>query len=638
MGVLIEYSSPSTIAKTEFSKIIKKSVRSSFSLDLSEEEVKATIDIPKNSMGDISTSIAFKLAKELKKNPKEIAFEIANHLEKTDLIPNTMELNGYLNGIFNESMYSKLVLEAVAKDQNKYGMSEEGVGKKVIVEFASVNPNKPWHVGHLRNALLGDFVSNILEFSSHQVERENYIDDLGLQMAESLWGLRNFNAIPNEKYDQWIGKQYVEVNKKLLEPNSQVNKEIKDMLKRMEDLDSTESVEVRTMAEKCVKAQLETSANYGIYHDVMIWESDVVRQKLLEKALEFATKNGILEKPSEGKYANSTVVPMYKIAKYVKEFAGNEEEAKVIVRSNGAATYIAKDFAFHMWKFGLVEDSFRYEKFNTQFNGKPLYTTSASGSKMEFGNVTNAINIIGSAQRVEQQIMKSMFSLLNEDKIAKGIVHLSYGEVEIKDSNLSTRSGAWLGKDKNYTADDLLKEATEKASIIVTKSEKINDKNSISSISKSVALAAIKFEFLKYALESKIVFTWEKSLNFEGDSGPYCLYSYARAVRVLEKSGFIVSPHKITELKGITRGEDFELVKHIGNFSSVIEKANLEYRPNLLTDYALTLAALFGKFYKNMPILKEGEARDLRILLTYAVKQTMENTLRLLGIVPIERM
>ncbi|MDE1828494.1 MAG: arginine--tRNA ligase [Candidatus Micrarchaeota archaeon] len=628
-------SSPSAQAKSEFAEIVLAAVKFGFEgVEIGIDDVSASISIPKSEMGDLCTSIAFRLGKMMKKSPREVAIHISTNAKPTRLLKNFSEANGYVNAVLDEKEYSKLVLQQVIAEKECYGASDSGKGKKVIVEFPSVNPNKPWHVGHVRNAVLGASISNILKFVSFNVEREDYIDDLGLQMAESLWGWMNISSKPDKKFDQWMGEQYVLVNKEMEKQN--MKKDLDLILKKLENLDSEESRTVRELAERCVRAQLETAMAYGVYHDVMIWESDIVRAKLLEKALKLADMKGILDKPTDGKYAHSTVVKMHKIARFAKELIGNEEEAKVIVRSNGAATYIAKDFAFHSWKFGLIDSAFRYSKFIDQDNGKPLYFTSKSGEEMEFGKVDLAINIIDVRQKYEQQIMKAMFSLIGEEKIAEGIIHFAYGRVTIKGSDLSTRSGSWMGDGKNFTADDLLREAKEVAHKIVSQSESISDKSSFDSISNSVALAAIKFEFLKFAAESEIVFSWDKALTFEGDSGPYCSYTHARATRVLEKGAFEIP--KSVDADKVERGADFELIKLIGSFNEMVEKAAREYRPNVITDYLLNLSSLFSKFYEKMPIITGGESKEVRLAITYCAKQTLGNALRLIGIEPLERM
>jgi arginyl-tRNA synthetase len=585
----------------------------------------------------MSSSIAFKLAKMVGRSPIEIAKKLAAGMKGTSLMPLFKDVNGYVNAFFDEKKYSGLVLRKVLEEKKDYGKSEIGGGRRVIVEFPSVNPAHPWHVGHVRNALLGDAISNLQEFCSYEVEREDYIDDLGLQVATALWGWFNISNKPDKKFDQWLGELYVKANKEM--EKEEVKKEVEAILKKLEDAETKESKAGREMAEKCVMAQQETAFSYGIYHDVMIWESDIVRAKLLNKALALAADKNILEKPEEGKYKDATVVKLEKITKYAKELEGSREDAKVIIRSNGAATYIAKDFAFHTWKFGLIDAKFNFREFiEKQPNGKPIFTTAPMGSQMNFGNVKKAINIIDSGQAYEQLIMKVMFSLIDHEEISNNLVHLSYGKVSIEGEKISGREGNWLGEERNYTADDLLRETKERALGIASKSEKITNKEEIDSIANAIALSAIKFEYLRMAPERAMVFSWKSALDFEGNSGLYVMYTYARSKKILKRVGYIEAIPDVSDFEKMTRGYDFELVKMIGDAQEIIEKACEEARPNVITDYLLEISSLFSKFYETMPVIKGEDAKNVRLALVCALGHVIENMLLLLGITTVNEM
>ncbi len=629
---------PSKEVMLAFAAALSEAVAKAYpAVDAEALQVGITItEAQPSSGGDLSSSVSFRLAKVLGRKPGDIAKEIAPMLGAVKFVSRFEELNGYINAFLDENAYAGVVVSEVAAEKDSYGTGAAGKGEKVMVEFPSVNPNKQWHVGHLRNALLGDTICNLLTACNYKVEREDYIDDLGLQIAETAWGWKNLSDKPDKKFDLWLGEQYVEVNRRIAE-KPELKAAMYDILNRMEDVNSAESLAIRGIAERCVLAQSETSFAYGIYHDVMVWESDIVRALLLKKALEIAERSGIVEKPAEGKYAGCTVVKLDKLSKFAKELEGSREDSKVLVRSNGAATYLGKDFAFHLWKFGLIEGGFNYKKLiEAQPDGRPLYSTSPEGAKMEFGNEKRAINIIDASQYYNQLILKLMFSLMGREDCADNLVHLAYGVVRIAEGGLSTRKGTWQGEGgRSYTADDLLREVKAKTLEIVAKSEKIANKDSAGEISEKVALAAIKFEFLRIAPEKEIVFSWEKALSFEGNSGPYCQYTYARASRILEKAGDFVAPRSFTHM---SRGQDFELVKLMGRFQEVSEKACNECRPNVVTDYLLDLASEFSKFYEAMPVLKGGEAMEERLAIVAAFKQVVKNALALLGIGVVERM
>jgi arginyl-tRNA synthetase len=614
---------------------LKKAMASAYpEAGLSDDELMLSITVPQGQEWDLSSSIAFRLAKKLGANPAEIAGKLSGLMPAGNYVASVEATNGYLNARLDERKYTSLVLARIRDEGGAYGTSAMGEGRKVIVESPSANPAHPWHVGTLRNALLGNVVSNLFEACSYEAEREDYIDDLGLQVATALWGWINMGDKPDKKFDQWLGELYVRVNREMGQ-RPEVKKQVEALNKEMEDGVSQQARAGREMAERCVMAHQQTAFDYGIYRDVMIWESDIVRSHLLSKALDISS--GILEKPSDGKYAGAVVIKLDRITPFAGELAGSREDAKVIVRSNGTATYIGKDFAFHAWKFGLIDAGFKYRKFMDQPNGKPIYSTAPEGSPMQFGNVERAINVIGGEQAYEQQIMRVMFSLIGHEEITRGLFHLAYGRVNIEGEKLSARSGNWLGDGRNYTADDLLAEATKRAMEIAQKSEKITDRQNLEHISRAVALSAIKFEYLKIATEKDITFSWQNALNFEGNSGPYVLYTYARAMRILGKSASAAAMSD-SDVSQITRGQDFQLVKLMGMAQDTVEKACTELRPSVVTDYLLGLSSLFSKFYETMPVVKGGDAKNVRLEVVRSFTAVASNMLSLLGIATVSEM
>ena len=219
---------------------------------VSVEEAERSIELPKGQFGDVASSICFSLAKKEKKNPVELAKGIAGKIKLPNWVEQAVAQGPYINFILSHVFYSELLAE-VSEKKHGFGKGKQKKGK-TLVEFPSVNPNKPWHIGHLRNALLGDAVARVLEFSGEEVQRTDYIDDLGLQVAQSFWGYRNFGKKPSGKLDLWLGEQYVEVSKKF-EADEKVQKEVRALLKEMEEGESKTAKELRGLVEKCVAAQ-----------------------------------------------------------------------------------------------------------------------------------------------------------------------------------------------------------------------------------------------------------------------------------------------------------------------------------------------------------------------------------------------
>ncbi len=329
----------------------------------------------------------------------------------------------------------------------------------------------------------------------------------------------------------------------------------------------------------------------------MVWESDIVRKDLLSIAMKLLEQSGFVRKEQDGDFKGCIVIDLSSIKNLPNEFKGMKESVKVLVRSNGVPTYLAKDIAFHMWKFGIIEDPFHYSVFiERQPNGKPVYTTAEEGAKMQFNKADLAVNIIDVRQSYPQALLKLAFEAIGRADKSSSLQHLSYGEVEIESGGLSGREGTWLG----YSADDLLEEAKKKALALIRGRFDFTSEEQ-ERIAKNVALAAIKFEFLKVGIDKKIIFPWEAF----GLSGDY----------------------------------DFELAKSISKLQYIMEKASSEYKPNLVVEYALELADNFSRFYENAPVLKaEPGVKEARLALLAAFSSTMKFVLGTIGVDALDKM
>ncbi len=627
--------SPYGIVKSEILESIAAALQS---LKYKTDDIESTI-ISSQQFGDISCSVAFRLAKSQKKSPKEVAENIATAIKKPDSVSKITVENCFINFHLERKAFAKRTLSYAINLSIGAVVSDAGANSKAIIEYPSANPAHPLHVGQVRSALLGDCLSNVHEACGYKVEREDYIDDRGLQATQALWGTMNKEKLGikpdlSKKFDHALGDAYVAANKYFAE-HKETEEDVKKLMELIEEDGTYESKLSREQAEEYVKAERETLFSYKMYHDIMVWESDVIRAKLLSKALEMLDNKGVLEKPTDGKYSGCTIIALSKIKNLPKELQGAREEAKVLLRSNGTPTYLAKDIAFHMWKFGLLDDTFNYTKFMAkQPNGKPLFTTGEKGSRMEFGRAQKAVNLIDARQSAEQLMIKVVFDVIGENKAAEGFNHLAYGLVELESGALAGRKGTWLG----FTADDLLREATEKALTLIRERFK-GDKGASADIASNVAIGAIKFEFLKMSPEKVVVFSWKNALNFEGISGPYCQYTYARAMRMIEDSGFIAE-NAAVDPTILVNDSEFALFKKMSMLKEISEKTCAELRPNVLTEYCGELALAFSKFYESVPVLKAASEQERlsRLALTLAFANTLKYALAMLGISAVKRM
>ncbi len=588
------------------------------------DNIESTVSISKQ-FGDISSSAAMKIAKRVGANAAEVAGKIAAAMKPVRMLKKVSVEGGYINMHLDRKAFAFAVLSKGNEAPQSRG--------RMLIEYMSVNPNKPWHIGHLRNALIGDALANIYEAHGYEVERQDYIDDLGLQMAELLWWLNtnNLEKPQDKKYDLWLGEEYVKANKHIEEHKEQAKDEIDEMMGLMSQDGTDESIRLRHIASECVKAQYQTAFDYKIYHNLMVWESDIVREKLLEKSFEVMLSKGIARKEQSGEYAGCVVVDLAGLdAK--GEMKGDKEQVKVLIRSNGAATYLAKDIAYHMWKTGVLENNFCYSLFmERQPNGKPIYTTSREGKRMGFGNAGIVVNVIDARQSQPQSVLRMVFKAIGGKAESSEIRHIAYGEVQLETGSISGRKGTWMN---GYTADEVLSEAVRRAEALITSRFEMGAQEK-ANVARSVALAAIKFEFLKTGLEKTITFSLKRAINFEGDTGPYHQYMHARANRIVLEAG------ATTDMKIPDDIEDseFSLIKMIAQTDEIVAKASNESRPNVITDYLGALSSEFSGFYERCPVLKAPEGRrGFRIALTRAFRDSSAAMLKLLGIDAPERM
>lgn len=575
--------------------------------------------IESGRFGDLSAKIAFVLAKEKKENPAKLASDIAKKIKKTENFEKIEAAGPYVNFYLSDKAYASILSDILAKKE-KYGAGKKRKGR-IIIEFPSVNPNKPWHVGHLRNALVGDSVGRILEFAGHDVKRMDYIDDLGLQVAQSLWGFLNYDAEPKGKFDLWLGEQYVGIAKRFSEEKAVV-KDVRATLQSMEEGGNEIADAAREMSENCLRAQYQTAFDFGIYHDVLVFESDIM-QFIFKDGAEFLKNTDAVMLEKEGKNADCWVVKFASDS----EFGNMENPDKVLIRSDGTAVYTGKDVIFHLWKFGKLESRLRFKPFIKQPNGKTAYMTVPEGEQMDFNNATEAINVIGVEQRYPQRVIVEVLKRMNLRKEAESLHHLSYEHVALPEGRFSGRRGTWVG----YTADDLLQEAKER---VMEKIKPELSEKEKKEIAKTVGAGAIKFSFLRTNSDKRITFKWEEALNMEGDSGPYLQYAYVRTKGIFRKTE---EKPEAADIK--FNDEEKQLLRRMAQFSDVASRCSKERAPHHLAQYALDLATDFSRFYTTSPVLSsEGDVRKARLALTLATSIVLKNTLHLLGIDCPERM
>ncbi len=592
-------------AKHQIASLISKAT------DEDESVCFTTLEIAEEGKGDVASKIGFILAKKMKMSPAQAAGEIVEKLKPHEWVKSVEVSGPYINFFLSDEFYAEAV-RRILEMEREYGSGNSG--RRVIVESPAVNPNKPWHIGHLRNALLGDSVANLLQFSGDDVQRMDYIDDLGLQVAQSLWGYLNMDKKIEGKTDHWIGHEYVKVAG-MVEKDEVVKKSIEGILKEMENGGNETAEKARWLAEECVKAQYETAFNYGNHENVLICESDIMRE-IFEEGIEKLKKSGAVTHETSGKSKGCWVV------KLGGKMRGMTDPDKILIRSNGTVTYTGKDMIFHLWKFGKLEGDFKYSKFMDQPTDGVAYITSKKGVKKDFGKADLIVNVIGVEQKYPQEVIKHVLGVLEYNKEAENFVHLAYEHAWLPEVKFSGRKGTWIG----HTADELAIEGKKRA-LEKVKSELPEEEKEI--IAEEVAIGAIRYAFLKIAPEKKLVFKWDEVLSLEGDSGPYLQYACVRARRIMEKAGYEAAV-KSYEFNA----EEKRLIKELARFPEIVGNATKKMRPHMVSDYLYSLSNVFSKFYTNNPVIKaENEKeRKMRLAMVSAFNNVLSIGLGILGV------
>ncbi len=583
--------------------------------------------VPDDKPGDYGSPVAFGLAKALRRNPAQIAAELAATAALPPGFARLEAVGPYLNAYVDPVAFVRGVVATPSHLPRN--------GRKVVVEHTSVNPNKEAHVGHLRNVVLGDALARIERAAGYEVEVQNYIDDTGRQAAESLFARGYFGEEPpaDEKYDHWLGRLYVRLGEAKDADGEAIERGVSRVMHQLE------RGELRGEVERIVRAQLATYHALGAEYDLLVWESDVVASGFLQRGLEVLEALPNVARPSEGKYVGALVMD-------VSDFLpGLEDPNVVLVRSDGNATYVAKDIGYHLWKVGRLE-GMRYRAFATQPSGATLWTSHPEGEAEvpghRFAHGDQAVNVIDARQAHPQAIVRAALDLTRRvygegdaapsDPQESSLHHLAYEVVTLEGQAMSGRKGVTLA------IDTVLEEARRRALAVVT--EKRPDLVDAAGVADAVGVGAVRFAMLKSEAKRVIDFRWDQALNLQGDSAPYVQYAHARACSILraaEEAG--VQP---AVADGAPLGPlEVKLAQAVARFPEVIAAAARDDAPHAVAQYALDLATAWNGYYNHRgadgkpdtAVLRAPEGlREARLALVARVRDALAEALALLGI------
>jgi len=613
-------------------------------------DLQVNVEQPRQSeFGEMAVPVAFQLAKQLRQAPKKIAAELVAEIGP---IPGVAALevagNGYINIRLDRGEYGAVLLRGDAEP-------EPDRGERIIVEHTNINPNKAAHIGHLRNATLGDTFVRMLRSRGQRVEVQNYIDNTGVQVADVVVGfhylenktsadVRALLADPAVRFDYYCWDLYART--------SSYYKDSPDSLKwRSATLQAIEAGEgdlaevAHLVADAIVAAHLATMLRLGVEYDVLPRESEILHLKFWAAAFELLKERKAIYFETEGKNAGCWVMP------------GLSEEGKVIVRSDETVTYVGKDIAYQLWKFGLLGKDFYYRPFKTYQDGRVLYVTTDEpvASGQQFGHGTRVYNVIDARQSYLQDVVVAGLRGLGYEQQAGQSIHFSYEMVA-----LSPRCCADLGialseedRKKPYVevsgrkglgvkADDLLDRLIDKALEEVASRHAENTAEENRTVATHIAVAALRYFLLKYTRNTVIAFDLQEALSFEGETGPYLQYSAVRArniLRKLEEKGEKI-PAFATALSAEAmarqlRFEDFwQVLLAASKADSAIENAVTAGEPAHVARYAFQVAQAFSNFYQKYTIIHEEnqEKKVFLLWMTDFFRRQLERTAAVLGI------
>jgi arginyl-tRNA synthetase len=617
---------------------VRQAVQRQFGL--SEVPAFAVETPPSRALGDLAVTVAFQLARTLRKPPRAIAQELApavGAIPGVDRIVPTP--NGYLNLFLERPAF---LLERMKVTPQ----APSGQLQKVIVEHTAINPNKAAHVGHLRNAALGDTLVRVLRFCGMPVEVQNYIDDMGVQVADVIVGFKELEqksldevrqTADTTRFDYYCWDLYsrvtewYEADKTRLEVRA-------GALHDLEHGGNATAEMGAFIVERIVRTHLKTMARLNIGYDLLTYEGDILRLKFWAQAFEILKAQGAVFLQTEGRLAGCWVM---RIEEGDAQDAGESDEEsreKVIVRSNGVVTYVGKDIANQFWKFGLLGRDFRYRRFANQNNGHVLWSTTAGDGEPNaphFGGATRIYNVIDSRQMYLQALLSQALRTLGHPAEAENSIHFSYEMVA-----LSHATARELGypepegdearkpfvevsgrKGLGVKIDDLLDVLIEKATAEVAKRNPEFSPEECRRVGSQIAVGAIRYFMLKFSRGKLIVFDMEEALSFEGETGPYLQYAVVRANNIFNKlrereglseedmlAGLAdLNPEELTAASEPDSHDLWALVFESARLDEVVDQTIRALEFSVLAKYAFGLAQLFNAFYHRYPILNEDD-------------------------------
>ncbi|MFC2133826.1 arginine--tRNA ligase [Bacteroidota bacterium] len=545
-------------------------------------EIESLLEKPPNlEMGDYAFP-CFILSKKLKKSPNEVGQYLLKKIKPSRKISRAEVKGPYLNFFINKALLNKEVIGRILKEGDCYGTGNDKK-EKIMIEYPAPNTNKPLHLGHVRNMLLGKSLSTILDAAGFKTIQVNLNNDRGIHICKSMIAYKKWgnNKEPDKKSDHFVGDFYVLYSQKV-QKDEKLEVEAYDLLRKWEEGDKETHALWKKMNKWAINGFNETYKKFGIKFDKVYNESE--HYEVAKDIVMAGLKNKVFRKDEQDNI--------------IMKFGKDGMPDKVLLRANGTSVYMTQDINLARLKY------------------------------LDF-KMDRSVYIVGSEQNLH---FKQLFAILKKlgFKNTDGLYHLSYGMIYLPDGKMKSREG------KVIDADDLVDEMTEMARKEIKKRHNNLSEAELEKRSRQIGLGALKFFILKYEPGKDFVFNPEESISFEGETGPYIQYAHARINSILAKTKGDLGE---VDYANLVSKEERKIISKLEEYPSVVENAANGYKPSLITRYLLDLAQAFNEFYHEHQILRAlDDVKGARLALILAVKKVLKNGLNLLGIEAPDRM
>jgi arginyl-tRNA synthetase len=557
----------------EVSRLMKQAVEAAgFTAD--------DMSLAESAHADLSSSLPFRLAKEVKKNPKEIAQQIVAQLPPSEYIAKAEVVGAYIN-FFASDKYVQESLAAI-RDANKPFFRLDNNGIKVILEHTSANPTGPLHVGRGRNPIIGDTLSRILRNAGYNVEVQYYVDDMGKQEATIYWGYQNLDTSQLKPEVQKPDHEIVEVYRAATDrrkADPEVEKAVGEILNKYEHMDPEIVPEFKKHVQYCLEGQRMTLDRMNVFYDRFVWESSFVENGEVDRIVKQLAQTPYAHRKDGALELDLSSFGM--------------DKGFVLTRTDGTSLYTTRDIAYHVWKLSQCD---------------------------------RAINVLGEDQKLAMSRLEAALKIIGEKKFPT-IVFYSF--ISLPEGRMSTRKGVVVN------LDDLLDEAIVRARAEVDKRREDLPEDKKNKIAEAVGIGAVRFDIIRVAPEKSITFKWEQALDFEKQGAPFIQYSHARCCSILENTP---APAQ-ADYSLLKEKEEIALVKKMAMLPYVVRNAASDLKPHFMATYARELAETFNQFYRFVPVLKaEPGIREARLALVDASRIALAASLEMLGVEAVKEM